>query len=294
MGSSRHVVSAAIVIALSTVLFAADAPPEAAEQATIVAAMREAALAYDRNLPNFICSQTTRREVRREPDLTLGVRTGGGRQSSATPIQSTRRGQWEAVDDYEQQLSYFDHRETYLLVRRNGKSVKKGDATAPGLASSGEFGSTLNHIFEAESKTDFEWKRADVLRGHPVYVFEFRILKENSAAQMSAGSETIIVAYHGLLFADRDTKTIMRVTTEAEVPPAFPLQNVTHVLDYGQFTIAGEQFLLPLRAEVQSRASEEFMQSGRTGGSSKLATLRNSVDFSGYRKYTSESTLKPE
>ena len=171
---------------------------------------------------------------------------------------------------------------------------KKTEPSPPGLTSSGEFGSTLIHIFEKESKADFEWKREDTLRGHPVYVFAFHIEKQNSAAEMSAGAQKIIVAYHGLIYADKETETVLRVTTEAEVPPDFPLQGAVHVLDYGNFSIAGEKYLLPLHAEVQTRASEEFMRSGRVGDNAKQATLRNTVDFSGYRKYATESIMKPE
>lgn len=295
MVRTRPLLFLAAALAISGSLRAAADEPDLAQQAGIIAAMRENALAFDRNLPNFICSQLTHREMRREPDLALGVRSSGsGRQAGAGVIQSGGTGQWEPLDNYEQQLSYFDHREKYLLVKKNGKRAGKGEDTPGGFSSSGEFGSTLTHIFEAESMTDFEWKRADTLRGHQVYVFTFKIAKEHSAVQLTAADQTVVVGYHGLLYSDRDTKAIMRVTTEAEIPPDFPLQGVTHILDYGQFTIGDSQYLLPLHAEVQSRASEEFMRTGRTGGNSKQASLRNTVDFSGYRKYSAEATLKPE
>jgi hypothetical protein len=283
-----------LLVLLAMPLLAADAPPEPAEQAKIIAAMREAALAFDKNLPNFICTQTTHRETRREADMTLGVRIGGGRSGSIAAAPQGANGAWEAQDNFEQQLSYFDHQETYVLLKRNGKAVSKGHENPPGLTSSGEFGSTLGHIFEAESKTEFEWKRADTLRGHPVYVFAFKIAQENSAAQMFAGGRKVVVAYHGFLFVDRETKTVLRVTTEAEVPSDFPLHGASQLLDYGQVTIGGEQFLLPLHADIQTKATEEYLRSGRVGPSSKLATLRNTVDFSAYRKYAAEATLKPE
>lgn len=295
MGCLRPLLSVAAALAMAGPLFAANAAPDPADEAGIVAAMRQAALAFDRNLPDFICSQFTHREVRRETDLAIGVHSSArGRQAGGGVIQSSGTGQWEPVDNYEQQLSYFDHRENYLLIKRNGKRPGKGQKTPGGFSSSGEFGSTLTHIFEAESKTDFEWKRADTLRGRPVYVFAFRILKENSAVQLTAADETIVVGYHGLIYCDRDTKQIVRVTTEAEVPRDFPLQKVAHVLDYGEFNIGDSRFLLPLHAEIQSKASEEFMQTGRNSGNAKQATLRNSIDFSGYRKYSAEATLKPE
>jgi hypothetical protein len=292
MGWRGQVIRFGVTVAVATTGLLAQAPLDAAEQARVIAGMREASMAFDRNLPNFICTQTTHREIRFEPDLTLGIRTSGRGQ---VPMpQSNRTGQWERVDSYEEQLSYFDHRESYSLVKMNGKPVKKKQDRPAGLSSSGEFGSTLIHIFEAESKTEFEWKRAETLRGRPVDVFAFKIAKENSAAEMTAGSQRIVVGYHGFVYADHETNTVLRVTTEADTPPDFPLQNVTHVLDYGKSNIAGESFLLPLHSEMQTRASEDFMKNGRIGPSAKQATMRNTVDFGGYRKYSAESTLKPE
>jgi hypothetical protein len=75
----------------------------------------------------------------------------------------------------------------------------------------------------------------------------------------------------------------------------FPLQGVRHLLDYGTFIIGGEKYVLPLHAETETKATEEFMRDGRLGGNlSKLATLRNTVDFSAYKKYGTDSELKPE
>jgi hypothetical protein len=72
------------------------------------------------------------------------------------------------------------------------------------------------------------------------------------------------------------------------------LQNVSHVLDYGETTIGGTRFLLPLQGDMESTMSEDFMQYGRPGGNSRQVTLRNEVSFVAYRKYSAEATLKPE
>lgn len=273
-------------------LVAAENPPDAAEQQKEIAAMKEAAVAYDRNLPNFICTQTTRREVRYDADLNPGLRTlGRTTVPSSSPVGS---GEWRPDGTYEEQLTYFDHHENYSLVKVNGKRVRKKRDRPPGLTSSGEFGSTLIHIFEKESKADFEWKRWDTLRGRPVYVFGYQIARENSAVELNAGSHTLVVGYHGQLFVDRETNAILRVTMDADVPKDFPLQDSTHLLDYGTFNIAGQSFLLPLHAEVQLMASQEFVNSGLVGRGTKQATFRNTVDFTDYRRYAADATLKPD
>ena len=162
------------------------------------------------------------------------------------------------------------------------------------MTSSGEFGSALSGIFDPRSHADFEWKRWDTLRSQPVYVFAYRIAKENSVSQLDAAGVRVVVGYHGLVFADRNTRQVMRVTTEVESPRDFPLRTVVKVLDYGQALIAGEHFLVPLHGEMEMRTSTDFMQYGRLGGNSPDVTLRNDTDFRAYRKYGVETTLKPE
>lgn len=281
---------------LSAPLVRAQAPPDAATIAGLIAKMSEAALAFDKNLPDFICTQTTKREIRLEPELNLGVHISGGRGGGSSNAMMTpgRSGTWERTDSYDHQLTYFGHQETYLLTKVNGKPAKKSQTPPPGLESAGEFGSTLFHIFEKESKTAFEWKKYDTIRGTPVDVISFSILKENSAVQMIIPAQTIVVAYHGDLWVERETGMVLRLTTFADSPPDFPLRDVSHSLDYGRTEISGQKYLVPLHSEMLTTASEEFMKSGRPSTTGKMATMRNTVDFSSYRKYGAESTLKVE
>ena len=283
------------LLAIAAGLHAADAPPDATETRKLIGAMREAALAYDSRLPDFICTQTTHREVLREPNPVAGVKSSGQRGANVMGLSNTEQG-WKPMDSFEEQVTYFGHKETYKLVSMNGKRAKKDDVPPPGVASTGEFGSTLGGIFDPRSHADFQWKRSDKLRGKSVYVFSYSIDKENSASEITAGTFRLVVGYHGLLFVDRDTNTttMMRVTTEAEIPPDFPMQHVTHLLDYGEAVIAGTSYLVPLHSEMESRVSQDFANYGKVGGTSPLLTFRNKIDFKDYRKYGVESTLKPE
>ena len=253
----------------------------------MIEAIREQALAYTNHLPNFICTQVTRREIASAPDGLLGVRTS--RNGSAAP---RGLGQWQLSDTVEEQLTFFDRHENYKLLKLDGRTAAPGQSPPPGLASTGEFGSTLESIFEPESQAQFEWKRWETLRKRPVSVFTYRVEKSRSMSQLETPAVHITVAYHGLVYADRETKTVLRVTTAAEAPPDFPLQDVTHILDYASVSIAGEQFVLPIYSEMQSRASEEFFKYGTSSVGSRQLMMRNRIDFRGYRKYTADSELK--
>ena len=268
----------------------AQSPPDAAEQAKIIKALRAYAEAYTSNLPNFICSQVTKREVILAPNEVAGVREsmpGRGRFGLANA------GERKSTDTFEEQLGYFDHKESYQLLKVDGKKQKPGQPRPPGMTSTGEFGTTLWGIFDPQSKAEFEWKRWDSLRGQTVAVFSFQVDQSHSQAQLEVPSRTVVVGYRGLIYSNRDSNIVLRLTTEAESPKDFPLQDVTHLLDYGQVEIAGQPFILPLHAEMQTRMSEDFMRYGREAGHAKQVLLTNQVDFREYRKYTAESVVKP-
>ncbi len=267
----------------------AQAPPQPAARAAMIEGIREQALAYSKHLPNFICTQVTRREVAIAPDALIGVKT-----SRNVPGSVRGLGQWQLSDTIEEQLTFFDRHENYKVLKLNGRPPSADQPPPTGLASTGEFGTTLDSIFEPETQTQFEWKRWETLRGRPVAVFTYRVEKSRSMSELTTPSSHVIVAYHGLIYADRDTQTVLRVTTAAEAPQDFPLQDVTHVLDYALVPIAGEKFVLPSYSEMQSRASEEFFKYGATGPGTRQLMMRNRIDFRGYRKYTADSELKIE
>ena len=81
-------------------------PPSSEEQAQAVSDMREYALSYSRNLPDFICTQVTRRYEAAKP----GTRYGGRPGSSLS---------WQKIDELTIRLSYFDQKESYKLILVN-------------------------------------------------------------------------------------------------------------------------------------------------------------------------------
>jgi len=267
----------------------AQAPPDTAETTALIETIRDQALAFSKHLPNFICTQVTRREVALAEDSMVGVRSSRGGVS----VPSRGAGQWQLSDTIEEQLSFFDHHENYKVLKLNGKPPSASESRPAGLASTGEFGTTLDSIFEPETQTQFEWKRWETLRGRPAAVFTYRVEKEKSMSELATPASHVVVAYHGLIYADRDTKTVLRVTSEAEAPKGFPLQDVTHVLDYSVVSIAGDKFVLPINSEMQSRASEEFFKYGTTHDlNSRQLMMRNKIEFRGYRKYAADAELK--
>lgn len=232
-------------------------PPSPEEQARIIEEVRENALNYTRSLPDFICTQVTRRFV----------------DPSGLEL-------WQSADVLTSRLSYFEQKEDYKLILVNNRVTNQSFDSLGGATSTGEFGSMLREVFEARSRAEFQWARWATLRGRRVYVFSYRVPQPFSQWRISYERRMEIIAgYRGEIFVDRDTRMIMRLSLDAhEMPSSFPVQQARTLLDY-DFTKIGEQsFLLPLRAEVRMR-------------SDKLLT-RNDVEFRMYRKFSAEASVK--
>lgn len=234
-------------------------PPSSAEQAQVLDDVRDNALNYVKSLPDFICTQVTRRYV------------------DPTGLEF-----WRSADTLTARLTYFEQKENYKLVLINSRPTDQAYDSVGGATSTGEFGSMLREIFEAQSKTRFDWSRWATLRKRRAYVFSYRVAQPFSRWHIDYEKRMEIIAgYHGEIFVDRDTHMVMRVTLEAEdIPRSFPVQSARTVLDYDFEKIADREYLLPLRAEVRMRAD-------------KLLT-KNEVEFRMYRKFSAESQLKFE
>ncbi len=235
---------------------AAFPPPSRAEQERILKEVQEYALNYVRRLPDFICTQVTRRYV------------------DPTGLEF-----WQQQDTLTARLTYFEQKEEYKLLLVNGVLTDRPYESLAGATSTGEFGSLMREIFEPETEAAFRWERWATLRGRRVHVFAYRVAQPRSKWRVSyERTQEITPAYQGLIYVDRDTLTVMRITLEAaEIPPAFPIQQASTVLDYDYTNIGGREYVLPLRAVVRMRKG-------------KFLT-KNEVEFRLYRKFEAEAII---
>ena len=236
-------------------------PPSSVEQAEILQKTSEQALQYEQNLPNFICTQVTRRFY--DP---AGLEL------------------WQSLDTVTAKLTYFDHKEQKQVAFVNNRYVDVSYDKLGGTTSTGEFGSLLRSVFERKSQTTYGWERWATLRGRLHYVFNYRVLRANSEWKIfyDKALETT-PGYHGLIFVDKDYLTVSRITMNAdEIPVDFPVQMARTQLDYDFTEISGQSFLLPLRSELRMRASKQL--------------VKNEIEFRSYRKFGSDVqiTFEPE
>ena len=235
--------------------------PDSIEQKKILAQITESARNYIKGLPNFICLQVTRR-----------YGDGSGLEN------------YRLIDTIAERLSYFEQKEDYKVVSINGvpvtgNSVKHEQKN--GASSSGEFGSILKEIFDPETRTEFNWERWATLRGKRMYVFSFHVsqLRSQYTIYSEEAKRTIIAGYHGLVYADRDNKMVMRIKLDVEdLPVDFPVQSVDLDMNYDFTKISGQEYLLPLKSEIRSREGK-FL-------------VKNEVEFRLYNRFGAETNIQ--
>jgi hypothetical protein len=235
------------------------APPNSQERVEILDLIKANALNYSNNLPNFLCTQVTHRNV--DP-------TGSG-------------DHWRQLDTIQEQLSFFDHREKYVVTMVNGAPVTNRDhQKLGGSTSEGEFGSMLYDIFNPATATEFDWERWTTWRGRRTYVFSFQVSRAKSRYDIYHGPSDrhVVSAYRGSIYADMVTKNVMRVKMECvDLPADFPIQAVTQDLQYDNAKIADQEFLLPSKSELNSKEGRYL--------------VKNVTTFHLYRKFSTEEKI---
>jgi hypothetical protein len=232
--------------------------PDSVEQEKILDAIRDYALNYSQNLPNFICTQVTRRQE--DP-------TGSG-------------DHYRSVDKIQELLTYYEHHENYKIMAVDGKLVDNKDRKSLGGATSeGEFGSMMYEIFDPVTATEFEWTKFGKLDGVIMNVFSYRIPQERSHYSiLYRDTDRIISGYHGVVYARKNDNAIIRITLECDtIPASFPVQAVKEDLYYGTVKISGLEFVVPIKWESHSRDSHILSF--------------NSAEFALYRKYETGSSI---
>jgi hypothetical protein len=242
-------------------------PPSSEEQAAIIDDIRQYSLNYTDGLPDFICTQVTRRYGAPLP----GTKYGG-------PVGGDPR--WQSLDTLQIRLSFFQKKEQYKVVLVNNSIVNQDYEKLGGSKSFGEFGSMLQQIFEPHSHAHFEWDHWGTLRGKRVMAFRYHVPLDSSQYRIVVDNNLgVIVGYTGVVEVDPQSHEVMRVTTEAEnIPADFPVRKATDVLDYDYQELSGHKFLLPLKAQVLMQGPDSLQ--------------RLDEEFRLYRKYAAESDIK--
>jgi hypothetical protein len=257
MPGTRSAIAVVLSVLFLALAHAQSAAPEAAEQKKILADATDYAFNHERSLPNFLCIQTTRR------------------------FQDYQgRDEWRPLDIIVERLAYFEHHEDYKVIEINGVPSSIEHEKLGGASSSGEFGSVMKGIFAPETATDFTWQTWFTLRGRKMHVYAYHVAvaKSDYHVRVPELSKDLVAGYHGLIFIDDRKHSVHRITLHADgIPPAFPIQDISLMLDYEYTRIGDTDYLLPLTFELRSREGN--------------VQIKNDVDYDQYRKFTADSSL---
>ena len=236
-------------------------PPSEEEKARAIEKVTEYARGYLQNLPNFTCTQVTKRYA--------GAGSGEHLDLQDTVMEN---------------LSYSGGDETYKVVSVNNTPTSKTHWELGGTTSAGEFGTDMAVLFDPRTRTEFTWDSWTTWGGRRTHRFAYRVRQENSFWSIEfEKKQRTIAGYKGFVYVDRDLNMIMRITRESvDMPPDFPIQNVKQDTKY-TFQKIGEsdrEFLIPATSTIMSKTGRYL--------------VRNEIEFRLYRKFGTESIIKFE
>jgi hypothetical protein len=129
-------------------------------------------------------------------------------------------------------------------------------------------------VFDPSAKAKFTWKESDVLDGQPVQVFAFQVAAANSNFDLTGeNNRQLAVGFHGLLYLDTATRSVRRITIDADdIPENLLVRASTISVDYAWISINNHDYLLPVRGAVSLREG-------------KHQAVLNEFAFRNYRRF---------
>jgi hypothetical protein len=269
--------------------------PDEATQQRMLEATRNYVASMLARLPNFLAT----RSIRRYDDSPQELKKGGW------PV---RLG-LHLVDTSSREISVRDERDSLPSAVWQEQS---------GLISQGEFGSTLGMILADTAKGKVTWSHWEQIAGDPTAVFQYSVPRSASdyeviGYQQPAGEEYANLTgrqgfagigtrpsshssnisptitkpgYHGSLWLDPATGTILRITIEADAKEGAPFQRASILVQYGPVQIGDSRFICPVR----SLALYEATAPAQANLSNAPTEWLNITLFAGYHRFA--STIK--
>jgi VWFA-related protein len=233
------------------------APPSQDDIQAMIADARKRAISYTNSLPNFMCVERTNRS-----------------------IDPAGRGKWIHIDSIAELLRFHDNSESRQTLEVNGKrsALEHDDLRGKnGALSWGEFGGVLSAVFQPASKADFQWQETDAIGSNTLQVLAYRVTPDNSSWGL-AGNDNwkLYPGFHGLLYIDSATRSVRRITLEADnLPRDFSIHAASIMVDYDYVAIGAHDYLMPIRGTVSLRQG-------------KKEGVLNEIEFRDYKRYASK------
>jgi hypothetical protein len=274
------------------------APPDAAAQQRMLKAERAFVMQTLPRLPNFLATRTTERFDDSPQELTANawpIRAGLHRVGSSSSEISVRNDQG-------------------IMSSAAPLAVKDEEAQA-GLTSWGEFGPILAMILDDTANGKVSWSRWERAAAATVAVFKCSVPRSSSHFKVNgflpapwgqvestsinsihgglglkpgldfskAAAYHITPGYHGELWLDPVTGTILRITVEADLIGRDPAKRADTLIDYGPVSIGDSTFICPVRSLTLHM---DPINPNDASGAAPLLQL-NETKFTNYHRFAS-------
>lgn len=178
---------------------------------------------YERQLPEFVCNQTTRR------------------------YRQIGRGGWTQEDFLAHELSYHGKRKHYRKV---------GASSAP-PQTAGEFGPAIAELFSPESQAILELERLEKISGRQVARLRFSVPFEHSKRTLRVSEKkSVTFGYEGQCWIDlKDFQVVRFRAKDTEIPKESPIKAYELTIDYKKVGIGKRSYYLPTRMQETVRTS---------------------------------------
>lgn len=249
-------------------------PPDSREQNRIFQSAREYASSTALRLPDFLALRSTR-SYNNTPQLT-------GRKHKAA--------MWmHFVGAYRRQVSVRAGQEVSLPDASNQNS---GNSHTEGLTTWGEFGPLLVTVLADAQSGSITWNRwQNDANGKRLAVFRYTVPR-------SASHDLIDLccyftfrdkpAYHGELYVDPASGTILQITLDADLPSDAPMIASRLSVQYAPVEIGGKTYICPVRGTAVSVVHDRELELLIGAGPERFVNL---VSFTNYHKFVSTSRI---
>ena len=235
-------------------------PPTIDQQQRILTNVRAESARYQRDFPNLICTQLTRRSI---------DETGAGKTWKLHDVI-------EVEDDYVG--AFVNHKLLMIDKKPAGRKTYQGldgFLSEPVLHT---LGFLPQWIFSRRSKARIEWKELSEIEGKTVQVYSVKVAPADSQLTIIAGHESVVAGVDGLIYVDPVSAQVLRFEIKMDLPQNSVVEEGSVRIDYGPFTISERVYFLPLKAEVKVHIGPFYR--------------RNEIEVVRYQKYGADVTVR--
>jgi hypothetical protein len=274
-------------------------PPSDTTQRRMLDAARSYVAQTLARLPNFLATRTTNRFDDSPQALT----------KNAWPV----RAGMHFVGTSSGEISVRNDRDT---LSSTASAKAPPEQAQSGLTSWGEFGPMLTMIMADTANGKVSWSHWEQAAGGPVAVFHYSVPRtfshyvvsgslpqhsfvENSATLPGgfglkpglgvsmAALFRIAPGYHGSLWLDPATGTVLRISIEADLKDRDPVKRAEALVQYGPIQIDGRSFICPVRSLT---VRMDPIAPNDTSGAAPLLMLNETL-FTNYHRFASTARV---